>query len=306
MAESLNRLPPAERPLAADGGIAHRPERVRNGGRLAALRTQVLYKALDAVLTTPLRPPAPLGEALRAGTAHYARVGALVGLLDRLRPGLAQALSRALMRTGQLPLAHQQVELLGYGSGATAYLVEHEAGRAVLKVYRRSLGQPPIGLARIAQEFQTKYKTVAGWYNGRHDLVPPAVVLILAGPLAGLSAVALLQPYVAGPRRDLFLDFSDDELCALFGREPTLRDEFLAFAGRTLRVYRQEGRCVDFVGRENVVVVGDDRPRLRVLDNGIFNLAALAESAPGTAALVTQRLSRLQQLQSRVEGDGSC
>ena len=79
----------------------------RGSRLLQAARTQLWYKALDAVVTAPVRPRASFGASLRLlldpRQAHYDRVGALVGAAERLLPGTSRRLARALLRPA-LPL----------------------------------------------------------------------------------------------------------------------------------------------------------------------------------------------------------
>src|SRR5690606_839090 len=116
-------------------------------GQPAAVTARPLYKALDALLTAPLQPPRSTGEALRLalspGQAKYERLAAAVQAVSGLWPGGTTRLSRALLRTAGLPMRHEDLTLLGYGSGATVFAFTSGGKRWVLKVYRRSIGHRP-------------------------------------------------------------------------------------------------------------------------------------------------------------------
>ncbi len=262
-----------------------------------------LYKALDALMTAPLRPrlafSGNLRRLLQPRLSQYERLSTLANLLDGLAPGLARRLSAALYRPHLLPFAARGLRLFSYGSGSTVFLLEGGERRLILKVYRRSLGKNGAQLGALARHFRLKYESVAGWYRGPHALVPDTAYLILQGPLLGRPAVAALQAYIPGEKKDFFRDFTDDELLALLEGE-AFRARFLFFARRTLEVYRESGRCFDFVGRDNLMVVqGEQGPRLAVIDFGIFEREALRRTSPETLAQVEACLGRLEHLLTR-------
>jgi hypothetical protein len=296
---------PSSRPLPAETAAP-----TLGGDGLAGLRSRLWYKGLDAVLTAPLRPGRSLGRELGGAfspvSSHYDRVGAAVHALDRLFPGAAGGLSARLLGSGEmLPLAFDSIRLLGYGSGATAFLLRRGEERLVLKVYRRSLGRPPRQLARVAAELAAKVRTVAGWYGRPYGLPLPGHHLILRGPLRDAAAVALVQPFVAGEKRDLFQDATDDELLSLAAADPDFGRRLAFFAARTAEIARQEDRCLDFIGRHNVALARQgDGWALRVLDYGALDLKTLPARSPKVAAQVAGRLARLQRLAERLEPAG--
>jgi len=272
------------------------------GGDSAPARP--LYKALDALLTAPLRPRLGLSgnfrRLLRPRLSQYERLAALVNLLDGLLPGLASRLSAALYRPGRLPFPAQGLRLFSFGSGSTVFLLEGRERPLILKFYRRSLGKNGPQLRALARHFRLKYERIAGWYRSPYALVPDTAYLILQGPLLAKPAVAALQAYIPGEKKDFFRDFTDDELLALLQGE-AFRAQFLFFAGRTLQEWQEHGRCFDFVGRDNLMVVRDGGgPRLAVIDFGLFEREGLRRTAPGTLAQVEACLERLARLYDRL------
>jgi hypothetical protein len=278
-----------------------------------------IYKAADAVLTAPLREAEPLNATLHTmlqpRSANYERVAALVRTADHLWPGVADRLSHSLLRRGNLPLAaatSETIRLLGYGSGSTVFLLERAAAPGqpplVLKVYRRSLGHSPEMLQRIAHFFTAKYRTVQHWYGesgptATRNLVPPASYFLLNSPLLGTAAVGMLQPYIGGQKRDLFEDFTADQLLDLLRADAHLCRQFRFFARRTLEFYWAENCCVDFLGRENVMLNEQDGGwRLLVLDYGIFNVDEVKKRSPETAELVLSRLAHLETVYEKSLG----
>lgn len=257
-----------------------------------------LYKMLDAIATTPLREgDASLRE--RSRTSNYERVAALVQACERLAPGVAQQWSQRLFSGGALPLPGGRGALYAFGSGATVFRIAG-AGSQVLKVYRRTLGLNRQKLLNYANYLRGKYNTVRSWYGAGPDAayILPSSYLILHAPLLNAPAVGSVQPFVSREMHDLFLDFSDDALFAMMGRDPGFAGQLRFFSDKTLQVAAQEGRCLDFVGRDNVSVLqkGSGAWQLAILDFGIFDLSKKRTEAPAAHEQVMQRLARLETL----------
>ncbi|MCI0399037.1 MAG: hypothetical protein L0332_34425 [Chloroflexi bacterium] len=253
-------------------------------------------------MTASLRPRqqrrAYLQAILNLKSSNYERVAAWINLMDTLIPGFARRVSAGLTNSSRFPFASAEVQLMSYGSGATVFLIKRPDGDWVLKIYRRSLGKQAHSLAQIAQFFKVKYETVCAWYNGRFNLVPLAHFLILHGPIFGSPAAGVLQSYIHGEKKDFFQDCSNADLLHLMCTHEGLRAQFLFFTERTLDIYQQHGLCVDFLGRENLMLVNDGgRWQLLVVDNGIFNLESLRRSAPAVYGQLTARLERVSYLQ---------
>lgn len=264
------------------------------------LCARFLYKALDAVLTAPLRPRRRwtqwVGTIVSPRSMAYDRVGAIVGLADHILPGTGRRAAALLTRTDRLPLAASRVELLGYGSGATVFLLATARGPLVLKAYRRSIGRRRSGLVALAREFRGKFATVSSWYRGR-EVVVPSRYAVLHGPLLGRPAVACLQPAIEGETRELLGELPDGELQRLMRESPGFREDLEFFAARTLEVWEREGRCADVLGEGNLLIVGKgESAGVRLLDCGIFDLGAARARSPAVLDRLTVSIERLRSL----------
>ena len=112
--------------------------------------------------------------------------------------------------------------------------------------------------------------------------------MILPGPILGRPAVACLQTYIEGEKRDALRGLSDNELVTALGASNGLRRQILAFAEQTRRTYRSQGRCADFLGENNLMLVRNgDRWSLHSIDYGVFD---------------TDRMRRTPALSERIEG----
>jgi hypothetical protein len=272
----------------------------RRGG---ALREPWL-RLLDAAVTVPARqrrPDAHPARALLGATRSFDRAAAAVNLLDRLVPGTAAALARRLTSAAPLALAASEIDPLDFGSGATVFRLATPAGPRVLKVFRRSLGRPLAEQREIAAYYAGRYRTVSRWYAGVAGLVAPSAFLILPGPIRGHPVAAVVQPLLAGRRRCFFDDLDADGALRLLSRDPALRQQFQGFAGATLECWRKGERCLDLVGRENLMLLeADGRERLAIVDCGLFELAAVRREAPERYRALAERIGRLEALLGRL------
>jgi hypothetical protein len=271
---------------------------------LEGIRSGVVLKALDAIVTAPLRARTSLLSnwkgLLHPRSANYDRVASFVGFLEEVVPGISERLSQRLMASARLPFVASHIEVLGFGSGATVLLLRSPSGQKVLKIYRRSLGRSSEGLMALAQEFRQKHTTISGWYGAPSYVVLPTHFLILHGPLLSQPAVAALQPYVEGEHRDLFTDFETDELFALLRNDPELAQQVLSFARQTIRLYSELRLAPDLLGHRNLAVVTQgNRRKLLLMDYGIFELGKLAQRSPATAARIEDRIACLRFMLDR-------
>jgi thymidylate kinase len=278
--------------------------RERLAGKIDHLRSRFFYKALDASTTAELRSPhratPSLSSVLRLSTSAYESVRWLVRTTNGLMPGTSRWIRRALVQASYLP-CNGVVELIGFGSGSTVYLLhDAESERTgepahVLKIYRRSLGRRLPALLELAEEFHTKYRTISTWYGGG-SLVQPTHFAVVHAPILDQPAVACFQPYIAGSIEDFFAR-TDAELLALLTSNERLRSQFHAFAAGTLRALEQEGRCVDLLGPGNLALIGSaGEHRLCLLDFGIFDLAQQNRKAPQLAARIRELAERIRSL----------
>lgn len=262
--------------------------------RLRPFVSKIFY----AVLLAPLRPKqsafALLRSALFQSGSYRTRALSLVNFVDSAMSGIASKLSRWMYRNNRFPWAPVGGELIAFGSGAAVFKLSWKSGDKVLRIYRKSLGKPSIGLLKMAEHYKTNYETVRSWYG---NLVLPMEFLVLQGlPLIGPFA-ASLQPYVQGEIEDLFEDFSDDELVKLFAENDHVREQFIFFAMRTIHGWAERKMCYDFLGRENLMLVKQGGSyRLCIADVGIFNFDILQNDFSKKAAQIDRRMERLASL----------
>ncbi len=261
---------------------------------------EVWLRCLDAAVTAPARqrrPGArPLHELLRARRS-FDRFAAAVNVVDRLLPGSARALARRLASHAPLALAATKVEAIDFGSGGTVFRVETPRGPQALKVFRHSLGRPLAEQRAVAAYYAGRYRTVSGWYAGVAGLVAPSAFLILPGPILGRPVAAAVQPFLEGRKRCFFEDLDLSSALELLSRDSALAEQFQGFARVTLELWRKGGRCLDLVGRENLMLRAErDGQRLAIVDCGLFELPALRREAPARYAALAERMGRLEAL----------
>lgn len=265
----------------------------------SALRSRFLLRALDAIVTAD--PDGALAGMPRGrGTSNFHRMQRLVRATHGFLPGVVGWITKSLHRQRVVPFRERVGEVVGFGAGSTVYALrgrgDGEEPELVLKIFRNSLGRPLPTLLEHAALLRGRYRRVSGWYSGMSIAVPVEYV-ILHSPLLDQPAVAGLQPFVSGEKHDFFELVETGGWREMVRRHRTLREQFRLFVERTLAVYDTEDVCLDLVGRDNLlVVVRDGRPRLKVIDYGVLDLAEQRRTAPWRAEAATERVMSLQRL----------
>jgi hypothetical protein len=267
---------------------------------------ELWLRCLDAAVTAPARQrrpeTRPLRELLRA-RRRFDRVAAAVNVVDRLRPGSADALARCLVDTAPLALAATAIEAIDFGSGGTVFRIETPAGPHALKVFRRSLGRPLAEQRAVAAYYADRYRTVSGWYAGVPGLVMRSAFLILPGPIRGRPVAAVVQPFLEGRKRCFFEDLDPSEARTLLSQDAALAEQFQGFAVPTLELWKKGERCLDLVGRENLMLLEEDsRRRFAIADCGLFELPLVRVQAPARYAALAERVRRLEALLAQLTG----
>lgn len=235
-------------------------------------------------------------------SSNYNRISSLLNLLDHLAPGLSQRITASLLRFDNFPLEGFDVRLLANGSGSTVFLLDNRVELKVLKVYRRSLGCSAKEVLKVAREFKEKHEKLSAWFNHTYELVVPSTFVVLHGPLMGFTAAAVWQSYIAGRKYDVFLDFSPDEAIYLLCSDPQLKSQWLDFSKQFLTSLEETDTCFDLVGRENLMLVQNEgKLSLRIVDNGLFHVAAIRAQYPGRYHRLQAHVECLRKITQGVE-----
>jgi hypothetical protein len=262
-----------------------------------------LSKLFYAVLITPLQPAQSSDRrqpTVFREESTYARTILAISWIDRVVPGVVKRLSRWMYKNNRFAWAPIDIDLIAFGSGAAVFKLSWKDGEKVLRIYRKSLGKARRGLLEIANYYKQNYELVHDWYGAVPDFVLPMDFVVLQGlPLIGPVA-ASLQPYVHGSKKDLFEDFSDDELLELLTENERVREAFFHFVEQTIHQWDGRKMCYDFIGRENLMLVQQDGEyRLHIVDVGIFKFDTPMNNSTEKIAQIDQRLQRLTSLYER-------
>jgi hypothetical protein len=266
---------------------------------------------LDAAITAPVRSERRLIEhvqsILSGKSRKFDKVPSIINVVDNIIPGFSLCLSNLLYRSNYLPFNSAPIELINYGAAYTVFLLEMEDENKVLKINRKSLGKRLGGLLKIAKGSRGRRETVSSWYNGEFELLPRAEYVILNGPILGSPATAMLQSYIYGEKKDFFKDFSDDDLIRLMEENDDLRNQFVFFAERTISIYFEYGLCIDFLGKNNIMLVNNkDGLRLIIADHGFVDLAASKRLRPEIFSQLEEHICRMKFILQRLSSYASC
>jgi hypothetical protein len=269
-------------------------------------RSRFVFRALDAFVTASLAPSitGKLGQAaFPPRGSHYRRVQRIASSLESLLPKSVARARKALIRDGRLPLSgYRAPETLGYGAACTVFRLSARGGYGgarqdvVLKVVRSSLGRGARAALAAGRAARERYQRMTRLYEGG-DLVLHTSFLVAHAPLLGRPATVTIQPRIDRSARDFFLDFTDRQLLTAVRTNPGFAQQLRLFVTRTLESVRTSGRCLDLVGRGNVVVVASsDGPRIKIIDFGEIDLAEWARSKPNEEREARRRIARLERL----------
>ena len=278
---------------AAPSGAA---ETSATQGPPESARARLVCRALDAALTAGLQVPAsgsPMPQSI------YERLRRFIRVTSFAVPGGLGLIRRSLLDFTAMPF-DAKADPIAFGAGSTVFHL-HSTPPCVVKVSRRTLGQPVEVMRRLARECRERYSTTVSWYGGA-DYIVPTYFVIMQAPLCGYPAVVSIQPYIPGAED--FLARPDDEVLTLLGTHEGLRRQFQSFAEHTLRLFDHHHRCPDLLGDGNLAITihwnrlgadGDPQPRLCLIDFGFFDVRSAgmrAESARRMIEII-ERIRRL-------------
>lgn len=267
-----------------------------------ALASRVLVsRTLDLLITTRLVPKqgtlAHLRRMLDARARKRDRLVSMISLGDAVIPGVTSYLSSVLCNTRNIPLNAVSTELIGYGSGTTVFLIRTPGSSIVLKVVRRSLGKQLRDLITLAREFRGKHDIVSSLYGNDSGIILPAQFLVLRSPVAQTCAAAIIQPYMGSNTKDLFKDFSDQELVSLLHCHDHFRMQFVHFCEKTISLYSERNQVLDLIGSKNVMLVNHKHdPGIVVIDYGMFDVAATAHRYPKVHLQLKDIIDRMKSI----------
>lgn len=245
-------------------------------------------------------------EAMPRGTRSYRQAQRVAACLTRWLPAVSSRVQRRLLDVGALPFEADYVRVLGFGSGATVFVVQvRMPGDAVqdlvLKVFRKSLGRKPAELLGHISHYRANYERLREWYADC-DMILPTQFLLLHGPLRSQPVAACVQPLIKDRLTDVFHDLTESQLLQRLQSSDGLRAQFVSFVERTLHYATKEAASVDLVGQHNVVLIGSgSRSRLLLLDLGVYAFDRKAVRSPAALKQLEDRIGYLRHIRDIVQ-----
>jgi len=256
------------------------------------------------VYTAPTRerqaPDEFLREAMDAGSSNFDRVGAIACYLSARAPRAMALLRRTLERVDELPLRVTRTRPLAYGTEASCVLLGGTPLR-VLKFLRGSLGRDLDSILHLSRVQREDYEALRSWYRDIPRLLPTTIHVVLKSPMRGAPAAAQIQDLIVGDTRDLLNDHDDDQLIDLLECHAELRTHFRSFVEATRAAWDRNGRFLDIVGRNNLLLLPlPTGPELRLADFGIWDLEQKRRDRPDLYERALETLARIERIDARV------
>ncbi len=269
------------------------------------IKSRFFYRPVCAVITSSLQPKISfmgnLKSVVNPGLSRHDRVSAVINLFDAVLPGSVKRVANFLCGADQLPIVKGHTTLFASGTSAIVFLVETIDSRNVVKIYKKSLGKNLEGLLQIANFHKKKYELATCWFKDIPKLVVPSLFIILPNTIFKSPALACIQPYVDGVKKDFFNDFSDTELLSLMEKHPALREQFIYFATKTIQLYSDYNIFIDILGNENLVLLENDHGiTLKLIDFGMAPMDVWKIRSAEICSRIEARMSRLGSLLEEV------
>ena len=128
-------------------------------------------------------------------------------------------------------------------------------------------------LAEIATRQKHEYVRIKELYKEMPDFIPWQASMIIESPQTHTPVIATVQEFQSGQLKDLFEDYSKEDLIDLLCQHEELKGTFEKFVDITLAHWQEEGEVIDLLGKKNLdLIEGVNEPALVFIDpEGIYN-----------------------------------
>lgn len=251
------------------------PHRTPGIGKLERYRMQTA-RAIEGVFFEKAEVANPWDVLLGGESSKSEKMVAGMYLLSRFAPFLVKKNPerRYLSSQDKVPFDSKKYSLKENISfcGANDVIVldsqDDSAPSFVLKVNQVSefLGNEEDSF-KIAREGRNEYERIAAAYRRISGFVAPESHLVIHSPKTGKPVAAVLQIFVGGNIRDIFRDFTKEELQELIRNNDAFfqqLNDFISITENNSFLIEDE---LDLAGNNNLAVIGDrGKERLTLLD----------------------------------------
>lgn len=253
----------------------------------------ITLSALPESILTRERPFfESLSVARDKGFSRLARVRSAVNMAGHVVPGLEDRLTK-MLAPDHIPM--QSAELTHCGGVHTVFTNEEKTH--ALKIDRFSLGMSHEELVTHTEEKREKYDIVRRTFDAP-DMVVPTSFLIVHSHVQNRPVSAMIQPYLPN-LRDIFFDFTPEELAAQMRGNETLRKQFDTFNRLRDNIeYDGEMWSLDYLGKGNITVT--EQGTMAIVDPDILPESYL-QAQPSRMRLIQKRRDFLTEVEREVQ-----
>ncbi len=248
-----------------------------------------------------------LVEKVIYGPHRYPRLVAALSLVNELMPeALSRQLAKKLDRKdfSQLPFNPEKLEFkekIGAGYVSKVYLLEAKADSLPSYVLKLDFNKPGDAndLHKFVKQNQEDYERIKDYYRDLPDLIPEEESLLLTGRKDRKPVVATVQKFIGTNLKDVFNDYTPEELRTVMANNPALHKDLAHFTELSLAWRVERSEAVDLVGEKNLVVAEQDgRLVLKFLDPHL--ISSLASDDRERNKDLEKALSYLENICSQV------
>lgn len=270
---------------------------------------ELSLRAIDGIITAPIYSgdtsfPSLIKAIVLPGRAKTERLQAGLHIANKAIPGLVPNLAKMLSSRDKFPLVGKNFKLLSYGGESLIFNVSDQ--EMVLKLRRlTTLSMNTEQLLAEVHRLRTEYDTIKSWYQSvPGDFIPPELIVLVHGYLFAQPTIAIIQPRINDQIKDVFEDYSQEDLLLALKRSNLLHQQFSIFVQTSLQLYDQQKTSIDLLGLNNLCILEkDDSPmQLLLLDpHVIYTPELLAQRTAETSVKLEERINYLRSVRNELQ-----
>lgn len=188
-------------------------------------------------------------------------ISALCLIKECMPEFLSDSISAKLDRNdfNKLPFCFEQLEFkgqIGRGAISKAYLLESKDKNGpsfVVKIEYKNSGTVD-ELMETARQNREDYKKIREIYSSMPELIPEEITVLLSHRKSGEPSAATIQKFLGNNLRDVFNDFSREELLKILRNSRSLGDDFIKFTKISVELERNSSEVIDLLGDKNLSI----------------------------------------------------
>lgn len=203
------------------------------------------------------------------------RIKAILTLIHRVLPGIVpdkKIYQDKFFKEENLPFDLENYkferDFIGKGGESCVFLLRSlvEGKESIVLKINKKRNSSTEGLLQEAKRIKEEYERVKEWYEDElPGFIPEELTIISPGARGEERVIITIQKFIAGEIKDLFSDFSQEELVELLKNNSQLREDFKKFFLATKKKERETGEMIDMFGEKNLSIVEGEKGEKKLI-----------------------------------------